>query len=658
MSTDNQDATNIDKFNAIMRRTSARLRGSSVPPLDSEQTVNPPLDPTLSPTNVTSNQRGRGRGRGRRNPGGSARPGTQTSSRDATPTVTLTVPRRDGQVNSNTTSDSTSPSNLGGASPGNNAPAASGTIAQTGDDTSIIHPPGEGEGNLAGLISKDNVSNDPNVAMFKKKFSVHERFRDATIVMPNTMMNSPLSPSRRNTVSGAGTSPPKGLHSWLLANGMIVVSNPNSATTAIQGTTASLGRVPPQPPVSTLAAPASTSMRPTRSVEKTVDPVIREVICLDGTGEANKGKTVPSTDSTSAKATTVPEVSDEGIKNTGLVALAKHWEDKIKPLDGYLPLSIMNINWLKMDLLKNSQRPKTSKDKDGEKYHGLAIPSEWKTSFGEWVTAFDLFVAYLFHYKHDKLANRFKTHKENVFAIMRDRLSCPTAFRYDLAIRTTVLTFRNADGKVANPAIRNEEFERNARLDSERLGDIDPRFADCNPYADGQVKSHINPITGEPMRNGQNPFQTNANDQFGYNHTSKPNARSWTYANQSHYEGPGGVNYFNTYEDRNLGGRVTRGRGRGGGYVTGGGRDESSRGRRGGSDGYDNRRAEGSGSWRREERRDDRRGDDREPNGPRFGGHGKAKCANAALACVIRRKIIPNFLDLYGRSRLLGVDSS
>lgn len=321
----------------------------------------------------------------------------------------------------------------------------------------------------------------------------------------------------------------------------------------------------------------------------------------------------------------MPEVSDEGIENTGLVALSKHWEDKIKPLEGYLPLSIMNINWLKMDLLRHSQRPKTFKDRDGEKYQGLAVPSEWKMSFGEWVTAFDLFVTYLFYYKHDILANRFKTHKENVFAIMRERLSWPTAFRYDLAVRTAVLTFRNADGRIANPAVRNEALERNARLDSERLGDFDPRFADCNPYADGQVKSHVNPISGEILRHGHNPFQSNVGDQFTFGGTSKPNARSWTYANQAQYEGPGSGNYFNASDDRNSGGRVTRGRGRGGSYGGNGNRDESSKGRRGGNDSYDNRRAEGSGSWRRDERRDDRRGDEREPNGARFNGNGRAK---------------------------------
>lgn len=408
--------------------------------------------------------------------------------------------------------------------------------------------------------------------------------------------------------------------------GLAVVKQSDTTSTSVQKFTAALGNVPGYSPNSVPSVQSSVPALPQQPVVKPANPVIREVICLDGTGGTGKTTEKSSSEVESTKATSnaKPEVSDEGIENTGLVALSKHWDHKIRPLEGYLPLSIFNINWLKMDLLKQSQQPKTFKDKDGEKYHGLSIPSEWKMTFGEWVTAFDLFVTYLYYYKHDRLADRFKIHKENVFAIMQDQLSWPMAFRYDLAIQTTVLTFRNADGKVANPALVNKTFEQNARLDSERLGDFDPRFSDINPYADGQCKANINPLTGELLRPDSNPFQANTSDQFGYGST-KPNARSWTYANQAHYKGPGSVGYFNGGDDRASGGRVTRGRGRGGGYNTSGNREEGSRGCRGGHDNYDSRRAEGSGTWRCEDRRDDRKGDEREPNGPRFGGNGKAR---------------------------------
>lgn len=174
-------------------------------------------------------------------------------------------------------------------------------------------------------------------------------------------------------MSGVGVSPPKGFNSWLTANGLSLVSNPNATASAAHSVSTILGILPTRPPllapppVSAPAIRASAPAVPVRPTKKPVEPVIREVICLDGTGQSDKVATIPPVEANSAKTTTVPEVSDEGIENTGIVALSKHWEDKIKPLDGYLPLSIMNINWLKMDFLKNSQRPKTFKDKDGEK---------------------------------------------------------------------------------------------------------------------------------------------------------------------------------------------------------------------------------------------------------------------------------------------------
>ncbi|EGF97455.1 uncharacterized protein MELLADRAFT_85342 [Melampsora larici-populina 98AG31] len=646
MSTNDTQTSNVEKFNAIMRRTSDRLRGGSVPPLESEQTVHPPLDPDQPPSSITTeSQRGRGRGRGRRNARGSTRPATQATTGDRAPIVTLTVPRIGGNSTPDATPASSSALDTEGNSLSADTPVGGNPSGQTPLRLRLstcqlrsLNPPTSGDAasamNLPSTIRcvmppcvmppwSMIISKDLGLKMFFLSGS-HSLLRLAA-----------GSPSRRNTIDGVGISPPKGFHSWLSAMGLAVVKQSDTTGTSVQNVTAALRNVPRNPSNSVPRVQPGVPALPQRPVVKPANPVVREVICLDGTGGTSNAPEKSPSDVGSTKATSniKPEVSDEGIENTGLVALSKHWDDKIRPLEGYLPLSIFNINWLKMDLLKHSQRPKTYKDKDGEKYHGLSVPSEWKMTFGEWVTAFDLCVTYLYYYKHDRLADRFKIHKENVFAIMRDRLSWPMAFRYNLAIRTTVLTFRNADGKVANPALVNETFERNARLDSERLGDFDPRFTDINPYADGQCKANINPLTGELLRPGANPFQANTSNQFGYGST-KPNARSWTYANQAHYKGPGSVGYFNGGDDRASGNRVTRGRGRGGGYNSNGNREEGLRGRRGGHDGYDSRRAEGSGAWRRDDRRDKRKGDEREPHGPRFGGNGKAKRTNGCCAGV------------------------
>ncbi|EGG13119.1 uncharacterized protein MELLADRAFT_86891 [Melampsora larici-populina 98AG31] len=600
MSTENDNTTtNTEKFNAMMRRSSDRLRGGSVPPLDSEQTINPPIETDQSnPSSTTGSQRGRGRGRGRRNARGSTRPGNGTGPvGEGTPAVTLTAPETGDNTNTSRPSSLSAPNNKGGPN-ATNSLTPNGAPAQGTTGTTVIHPSGNGPSGLGGLISKDNVSN-------------------ATIVKPQMSQTSP----RRENTTAVGVSPPRGFHSWLLANGLAVVSNPDTTTTVAQGATATLGYIPR----SVTARQQTLTTRPNQPTEKPTETVPRTVICLDGTDGIDKVAPASTTESDSSKtvATTKPEVGEKGIENTGLVALLKHWADKIKPLDGYIPLSIMNVNWLKQDLIKISSRPKGPDDKK-DKYYGLGVPIEWKMSFGEWVTAFDLFVAYLYYYKHDDLADKFKIHKENVFAIKWERLCWPMAFRYDMAIRTTVLTIRNADGKLANPAERNESIERDARLDSERLGNFHPRFADINPYADGQCKAFINPISGEPLRANQNSFQSNLNENFGVNHASKPNARSWAFANQVSYDGPGSVNYHNGSDDR-YGSRGNRGRGRGNGWPSNGGgnREDYPRGRRGG-DGYEDRRAEASGSWKRDDRREDRRNDDCEPNGPRYGGRGKA----------------------------------
>lgn len=294
------------------------------------------------------------------------------------------------------------------------------------------------------------------------------------------------------------------------------------------------------------------------------------------------------------------ECDNEGIDSNGLVALSDYFEKKMIGPKGYIPLTVFNTQWLKQDLIQQTFRSRTTKEKMNDIHVGMLVPIEWKMTFGEWVVAFDLFVAYLRFYKHEDLANKFVIHKSNVMEMKKENFNWPMAFRYDIAIRTTVMTVRNANGNLANPAKRNEQFERTAFRDTKRFGDFLPAFNDINPYADGCAKATFNPITGEDLRNVANAqvltagSSTNingsnlhvANNPFGaslYNLNShalnnqapsKPNARSWAHANQPIYDGPGGVNYGG-WEDRRNGGRSVRGRSRGGGYHHNNDRDRS-----------------------------------------------------------------------------------
>ncbi|EGG01350.1 uncharacterized protein MELLADRAFT_92562 [Melampsora larici-populina 98AG31] len=134
--TNNNTPTNTETFHAMMRRSSSRLRGGSVPPPDSE---------VITPSSMATIQRGRGRGRGRRNVEGPTRTGTNTPS---TPVVTLTVP--DQTLTSTPAGNRT-------AAPTQDS-ASMNAIAQGGVGTSVIHtstrtPAAEG------LVSRDEVSN-------------------------------------------------------------------------------------------------------------------------------------------------------------------------------------------------------------------------------------------------------------------------------------------------------------------------------------------------------------------------------------------------------------------------------------------------------------------------------------------------------------------
>lgn len=456
-----------------------------------------------------------------------------------------------------------------------------------------------------------------------------------SFVFPTFAPPANRSPARRGTVTGAGVSPPKGFHSWLAASGLTVipVSNPTSVP-ATNNTNVSNPTAEIHTHVNAIAsnAPIVSSSKPAQK-NKTVgfidlshvDDVVKETAKLPE----------PAASSKDEKA----ECDEEGIDSNGLVALSEYFEKKMKGPKGYIPLTVFNTQWLKQDLVQQTFRNRTTKEKINDIHVGMTVPVEWKMTFGEWVVAFDLFVAYLRFYNHGPLASNFVIHKSNVMEIKKENFNWPMAFRYNIAIRTTVMTVRNTNGKLANPAKRNEMIERTAFRDTERFGDFLPAFNDINPYADGCAKANFNPITGEDLRNVMFPQnlissssahvpQPNlhvASNPFGaglynlnFTAPSKPNARSWAHSNQPVYNGPGGVSY-GQWEDRRSTGRNVRGRGRGGGY----GRDNSPPPRRFAEN---SRRGEGSGSWRREDRRDDRHNDDRDHNGGKhFNGNGKAK---------------------------------
>lgn len=219
----------------------------------------------------------------------------------------------------------------------------------------------------------------------------------------------------------------------------------------------------------------------------------------------------------------------KAINNHGLVPLLKYWDKALKDFDTYIPLSVFDPTWLRQDLLEIPIKKKNQKEKLDE-YVGLSVPYEWGMTFGQWVVAFDLFLAYLKKYGHHDIVAPLKAHKEVVFAIKRENKNWPCAFRYDMAVRLAVMTIRCEDGSVPDPSKRDEEIEREAIRETNHLGDFSPEFAELNPYSKGGRKEHLSPITGLSRARLHNPAHHTPSD-------ASPKAQD-----RPIYKGPGSSN--------------------------------------------------------------------------------------------------------------------
>lgn len=199
-------------------------------------------------------------------------------------------------------------------------------------------------------------------------------------------------------IHSAGNSNQKLFHVLLFvhdSSAFSVVNNATAAPRGLVGMTPSLANHVITPaPISNPKHTSSLLPKDTSSIVKVIKPI-----------DLTKENESPASDNKKV------EVGEAGIETDGLVALSTNFESRMKKVEGYVSLAIFN-----------------------------KIPDEWKMSFGEWVSAFDLFLAYLRYYGHRDLADRFVIHRENVLAIRRERVSWIMAFRYDHAIRSAVIT--------------------------------------------------------------------------------------------------------------------------------------------------------------------------------------------------------------------------
>ncbi|KAH9813515.1 hypothetical protein DFH28DRAFT_875259, partial [Melampsora americana] len=183
--------------------------------------------------------------------------------------------------------------------------------------------------------------------------------------------------------------------------------------------------------------------------------------------------------------------------NEDLVALSPYWASAMKDLSRYIPLSIFDPTWLRQDLNLTSNKSSRNKTKDAESiaYNCSPVPSEWRTTVAQWHRQKDLFLDYLTFYGHDEVVSAMKRHFMNVLEIQKENDgSWVMAFRYDIEMRQSYLTFRVGDEEdMADIGMRNKKIER--RAERQTIMRNDDFFLD-NPYAHGQSKRFIDPIDG------------------------------------------------------------------------------------------------------------------------------------------------------------------
>lgn len=103
---------------------------------------------------------------------------------------------------------------------------------------------------------------------------------------------------------------------------------------------------------------------------------------LLGMGPKTAADTILADTNVTTPSTTI-RFSNKGIESHGLVALSKYFGAKMTSLDAYIPLLVFNPQWLRQDLLQQSIRKRSVKEKLEDSYIGLMVPLEWKMTFGE-----------------------------------------------------------------------------------------------------------------------------------------------------------------------------------------------------------------------------------------------------------------------------------
>ncbi|EGF99969.1 uncharacterized protein MELLADRAFT_93955 [Melampsora larici-populina 98AG31] len=185
-----------------------------------------------------------------------------------------------------------------------------------------------------------------------------------------------------------------------------------------------------------------------------------------------------------------------------LMPLTPYFENRMKTLKAYVPLTIFDLSWIERDQrAAGKKKVKTIKelqeDDSSATYSGLAPNEELLMTYGFWIDAFDLFIRYLREeYERPKAAKMFERHRVNVVKVKRITKCWMVALRYDMKVRMVTMKVKKAPGGgwvMEDAGYMHEDLLREAKEEADAKGER--KFVD-NPYAPGGGMEHVDPATG------------------------------------------------------------------------------------------------------------------------------------------------------------------
>lgn len=171
----------------------------------------------------------------------------------------------------------------------------------------------------------------------------------------------------------------------------------------------------------------------------------------------------------------------------------------LRTMNGYIPITVFNTIWLKLEQQAWSNRETQSETKilaGGTKirmYAGTAPTDELTIEYAEWLDCITLFIKYVLADGWITLAGWLEGHKA-IVTDLRESAGWMVALRYCQMVRQGVMS-EAIDKEIKNISVTQERILNDAKELCEKLT---KRASASNPYAPGGTCQHICLSTGLP----------------------------------------------------------------------------------------------------------------------------------------------------------------